>query len=132
MDHKASWAEIDGSAIAAGMQTVREQLDLAFSLPKPVLRILTEFVKGFFFHIDHVPTGVIGKRQMIFQVVIQEYMAEGILSGVEWSSSIIVSAQNPDLQEGVLGDTVTNHLLLSKVTALVANRERPCFIDIRI
>ena len=50
---------------------------------------------------------------MILQGVIQEHMAEGVLDGVEWSRPVIVSAQNPDLQEGILRDTVMDRSWLT-------------------
>ena len=66
---------------------------------------------------------------MILQVVIQEHVVEGVLDGVEWSRPVIVSAQNPDLQEGVLRDAVMDHLFLADIAAPGADGEGPGGID---
>ena len=49
-----------------------------------------------------MPAGIIGEGYMILEFLIQEHMVEGILGAVERSCPVIISAQNPYLQEGIL------------------------------
>ena len=45
---------------------------------------------------------IIGEGYIILEIIIQEHMAEGIFGGIERSCPVIISAQNPYLQERIL------------------------------
>ena len=62
--------------------------------------------------IEHVPRGIVSEGHIIFQLFIFENMAVDPFRSEKGRSCVIIPAQDPDLQEFIPGQDITNGFLL--------------------